>query len=232
MEKERPGGGRRGRTSAQGREFLKTSRPTTATGRRVTMAEIARRVGVSQATVSLVLGRAPGARISQATQDRVVAAARELGYRRLPVPHGACRVVALMIDDLTTSQHVGPLIEGARDEAAAHGCLLLVIPTNGSPDGEAAAWEVLSERPTLGVIYATLLTRTVTPPAFLRGLPTVLLNCHAPGDPHPTVVPGDVAGGFAATSHLLKPGTGGSAWSTARTAWKPRATGSRATARR
>lgn len=138
---------------------------------RVTMSEIARRVGVSQATVSLVLNHAPGTRISQARRDRVFAMAREMGYRRLLPARDSSLVVALMINDLTTSQHVGPLIEGARDEAAANGCLLLVIPTNGSPECEAAAWELLAGRALIGVIYATLLTQTVTPPAFLRDVP-------------------------------------------------------------
>lgn len=195
-----------GRTRLEGSDALKTSRAMAEGGRRVTMAEIARSLGVSQATVSLVLSRAPGTRISQVTRDKVIAAAREMGYRRLLPAQESNLVVALIINDLTTSQHLAPLIEGARDEAAANGCLLLVIPTNGSRDCEAAALEFLAGGALLGVIYATLLTQSVTLPDFLRGLPTVLLNCHAAGEPCPTVVPGDVAGGFAATSHLLEAG--------------------------
>lgn len=49
----------------------------------VKMTDIAARAGVSQATVSLVLNnRTDGVRISDATRQRVIAAARELGYQR------------------------------------------------------------------------------------------------------------------------------------------------------
>ncbi|MCC6353724.1 MAG: LacI family DNA-binding transcriptional regulator [Verrucomicrobiae bacterium] len=49
----------------------------------VKMTDIAAKAGVSQATVSLVLNnRTDGVRISEATRQRVIAAARDLGYQR------------------------------------------------------------------------------------------------------------------------------------------------------
>ena len=49
----------------------------------VTMSEVAAKAGVSQATVSFVLGgRADGFKISQRTRERVLGAAHELGYQR------------------------------------------------------------------------------------------------------------------------------------------------------
>lgn len=170
------------------------------------MADIASRLGVSQATVSLVLNQAPGTRISQATRDRVMHLAREIGYRKAHPAGESGRVIGLMINDLTTSQHFLPLIEGAREEAAASDCLVAVIATQGVPECEAEALSFLTARPLVGVIYATLLTQAVTPPQRLRGMPAVLLNCHAAGENFPTVVPGDVAGAFAATSHLIEAG--------------------------
>ncbi len=47
--------------------------------RRVTLAEVAEAAGVSRALVSIVMREAPGA--SEATRERVLATARELGYR-------------------------------------------------------------------------------------------------------------------------------------------------------
>ncbi|TIT86664.1 MAG: LacI family DNA-binding transcriptional regulator, partial [Mesorhizobium sp.] len=44
------------------------------------MTDIARTAGCSQATVSFVLNNSPGIRLSQQTRDRVIEAARSLGY--------------------------------------------------------------------------------------------------------------------------------------------------------
>ncbi len=53
----------------------------TAPPRPPTATDVARRAGVSQPTVSLVLGGNPQARVSAATRERVLRAADELGYR-------------------------------------------------------------------------------------------------------------------------------------------------------
>jgi AraC-like DNA-binding protein len=50
-------------------------------GRRPTMTDVARLAGVSQSSVSLVLNNMTGARISDLTRERVIAAARAVGYR-------------------------------------------------------------------------------------------------------------------------------------------------------
>lgn len=57
-------------------------------GRRPTMADVAKRVGVSRALVSLVFRNQPGA--GEETRRRVLEAADELGYR----PDSAARLLA------------------------------------------------------------------------------------------------------------------------------------------
>lgn len=171
-----------------------------------TMSDIARAVGVSQATVSLVLNNAPGTRISLVTRERVLKVASGLGYEKLPHPHEPGPVIGLLINELTTSQHAASLLEGVRDEASAHDCLVIVIATQGILEVEAEAINYLTARPLLGVIYATLLTQAVDPPDRLRDIPTVLLNCHSLKKAYPSVVPSDVVGGFTATSALLAAG--------------------------
>src|SRR5438067_2210520 len=68
--------------------------------RRPTMRDVAARVGVSQALVSLVFRNAPGA--SEETRERVFQAAAELGYR----PDAAAQVLRR-----TRSRHLGVLVE-------------------------------------------------------------------------------------------------------------------------
>src|SRR5262245_34099767 len=48
--------------------------------KRVTMTDIARAAGCSQATVSFVLNKTPGIKLAAETRERVIEAARTLGY--------------------------------------------------------------------------------------------------------------------------------------------------------
>lgn len=173
---------------------------------RITMADIGKQACVSKATVSLVLNDAPGTRISAITREKVLKVARELGYKQPPHSENSQDVIGLLINYLTTTPHAASLLEGARDEAALSDCQLTVIVTQGDPKLEDAALNYLMSRPLKGIIYATLLTQTANPPDRLRDVPTVLLNCHHTKPYYPSVVPADVAGGFAATSILLDAG--------------------------
>lgn len=171
-----------------------------------TMSDIARAIGVSQATVSLVLNEAPGTRISPLMRRRVLAVAEEFGYRKASQASQPAQVIGLLLNELTTSQHAASLLEGVRDEAAARDCVVAVIPTQGTHQTELEALDYLAKRPLVGVIYATLLTQTVKPPDRLTDIPTVLLNCHSIQSRFPSVVPGDVVGGFTATALMLEAG--------------------------
>jgi LacI family transcriptional regulator len=176
--------------------------------KRATMNDIAVQAGVSQATVSLVLNEVPNSRVSKETRDRVLTIADSMGYaRRAGVnPAADVRLIGLMIDDVTATPFAAPLIEGARHQAAAAGCVVATFVTGGNPATEEAAMQVLQASRLVGVLYASLVTRLVTPPDRLHQLPTVLLNCHDKSHAFPTVTPGDVTGAMAATSVLIRAG--------------------------
>ena len=176
--------------------------------KRATMNDIALAAGVSQATVSLVLNEVPNARVSVATRARVSALADALGYGRKGVFGRALetRVIGMLIDDVTGTPFAAPLIEGARVAAAAQGCVVAVFCTGSDPAIEQAALQVLDATGLVGVLYATLVTRAVVPPARLTGVPVVLLNCHDKARQFPSVTPGDVTAGFAATEVLIAAG--------------------------
>ncbi len=177
--------------------------------KRATMIDIGARAGVSQATVSLVLNQVPDARVSAATRERVFAAADELGYRkgpRHPVPADRTKVIGLLLDEVTTTPFAMPFIEGSRDEAALQDVVIATFCTRSDPALEAAALDMLKAQNAIGVIYASLVTRVVTLPEAVRPLPVVLLNCYERKNRYPAVIPGDVAGGHAATDALLRAG--------------------------
>jgi LacI family transcriptional regulator len=162
--------------------------------------------GVSQATVSLVLNNAPGTRISEATRAAVIAKAREIGYRRGARVVGRRPLIAMLIDDVTCSPHVAGLIEGVSEAANELGFLVTVIPTAGDEAVEQAALDHMTATGVRGVVYARLVTQEVEPPEALLRWPVVFLNCHARGNPCPSVVPGDLAAGLTATLALLDAG--------------------------
>lgn len=175
---------------------------------RPTMTDVARIAGVSQSSVSLVLNQMTGARISAETQQRVFDAARQVGYelpaiRRDTLNGAERRTIAYLVDEISTSPHPVVNLDGARDFAFEQDCLVAAHVTRSNPELEEATIAAIKrDRSVIGVIYSTIFTRKVELPPSLEGIPTVLLNCHAEPRRHISIVPGEVAGGFAATAHL------------------------------
>ncbi len=176
------------------------------------MTDIAKLAGVSQSTVSLVINQMSGAKVSAETRKRVLRIAREIGYPVERHGHGSDspqqrNLIVYLTDELSTSPHAMQTIDGARDAAWEHDCLLSVFATRSDPEYESAVLgRMLANPALLGVVYATIFTRAVTVPALLAPIPTVLLNCHTKDRLYSSVVPSEVLGGFAATTHLLDAG--------------------------
>jgi LacI family transcriptional regulator len=163
--------------------------------------------------VSLVINHMSGARVSKVTRDAVLRAARDIGYPlQRHTHHAAARnLIVYLVDELTTSPHAMQTIDGAKDCAWEHDCIVAVFATRGDPALEAAVLERMLGNPALlGVIYTTIFTRAVTVPAALADVPTVLLNCHErdhrKGAKRASVVPGELLGGFGVTMHLIERG--------------------------
>lgn len=124
------------------------------TPRRVTLNDVAAASGVSRATAGFVLSNDKNQTISGATRERVLTAARELGY----VPNGVARalregssrVVVLEIDWAYDGNYARSYIRGLDAELTAHDHTLLV---RHGPS---------SERSTEQVLHA------ITPRAILR----------------------------------------------------------------
>lgn len=126
----------------------------TTAGRRVTRADIAREVGVSRATVGFVLNATPGQTISEATQQRVLAAAERMGYR----PHlaaqalasGRNHIVLLVLPDWPLEYSMRRHIDeasGALDEAGYS-----LVTTTPHANGRARPlWETLQPDVVMGM---------------------------------------------------------------------------------
>ena len=110
------------------------------TRRRVTLADVAKYADVSRALVSIVMRDAPGA--SAATRERVLAAARELGYRpdvrARSLAGQKSRLIGVMFGvGIGTFQF--DLLEGLYAAAETHGhSLMLTAVTRGRDEHRAA----------------------------------------------------------------------------------------------
>ena len=179
---------------------------------RPTMTDVARIAGVSQSSVSLVLNRMTGSRISAETQQRVLDAARQIGYELPAIRRDASlatdrNTIAYLVDEISTSPHPVINLDGARDFAFSQDFLVAAHVTRSNPELEAATIAAIRrDKSVVGVIYSTIFTRRVTLPKGLDDIPTVLLNCYSEPRRHVAILPGEVAGGFAATAHLTELG--------------------------
>jgi LacI family transcriptional regulator len=189
---------------------------------RVTMTDIARAAGCSQATVSFVLNNSPGIKLSKQTRERVIEAARALGYSapafsalQTPVAafdgpdfDGLDGVIGFAVDQLATSPEAVVAIEGARQASWNAGNVLLVAQTMGDAVMEPRAIQALTRRGISALIYMTIFTREITAPDFLYSLdiPVILLNCYTADYAFPAVVPSEIAGGQNSTRHLISHG--------------------------
>lgn len=150
---------------------------------RSTIYEVARRSGVSTATVSRVMGN--GAGFSAATRDRVLAAAAELGWLPSASARGLARrragIVGVLFPDFAgageaeqeSPLYVDQVIRGAEAAATAAGDAVLIAATRGS-SGRELAFSIASKVDGLVVVARSLPEADVA--ALARRLPVVVLS--------------------------------------------------------
>jgi len=174
---------------------------TTTPPRPITTHDVARRAGVSQATVSMVMGNNPRARVAQATRERVLRAAEELGYRPNLMARGLVRgrsyAVGVVVPDLSNPFFLD-VVTGAQRVGAETGYAVLAADTRDTP--AARQVEHLRSRQVDGVILDGLGASTI-PPDSLSGAAVVLVD--EPADRWPGVASDALSAGRLAAEHLL-----------------------------
>jgi LacI family transcriptional regulator len=172
---------------------------------RPTSKDVAQEAGVSQSTVSLVLGGKWSGRVSPATARSVRSAAARLGYRPNQAARnlrlGTSRTVLLMVPTLT-APFFGPVYTGAARVAARHGFGVVVSTwpddAAGPADGPFAAPDEAID----GVLASSMAAEA---PGGFGETPVVMLDsgpAGRPGAPVPTVDFGVADGMRAIAAHL------------------------------
>ncbi len=188
------------------REMMKP-RPRSVTKRAPTSADVARLAGVSQTTVSQVLnGKAGVTRISPDTRDKVIEAARQLGY----TPNHAARslrerrtkLIALILPTID-NPYFSDVVNAAQEAARESGYAVAVIPIRAGEEFRVSS--LLQGAACDGIIVAGH-DNCSSPELNLlraRGLAVAVLQEESP-DPAISSISVDLAeGGYLATRHLV-----------------------------
>lgn len=179
--------------------------------RKPTLSDVAMLAGVSPTTASYILnGRAREMRISEDAQERVTQAAALLAYR----PNRSARTLrtsrtstfGLISDHVASGQFASQMLTGASTAARESNHLLVIGETEGDPDLETHLIEEMLDREVDGLVYATLVARSIALPQSILGHNVVLLNCFDPLNRVPAVLPDEVAGGRSAASAIAAAG--------------------------
>jgi len=173
-----------------------------------TITDVARRANVSTATVSRVLSGGGGAR--DETRDRVLSAARDLGYRPSGVARSlrqrATRTLGLIVTDIE-NPFFPELVRNVEDAAREHGYAMLLCNASEDAEREAGYLELLVDRWVDGVVIAASSLGVRHREWLLAAdLPIVLVNSVDGQIDLPTIASDSVMGGRIATEHLLELG--------------------------
>jgi LacI family transcriptional regulator len=170
-----------------------------------TITDVARRANVSTATVSRVLSGGGAAR--DETRERVLAAARELGYRPSGVARSlrqrATRTLGLIVTDIE-NPFFPELVRTVEDAAREQGYAILLCNASDDPEREAGYLDLLVDRWVDGVVIAASNLGVRHREWLLAApLPIVLVNSVDRAIDLPTIASDSVLGGRLAAEHLV-----------------------------
>lgn len=121
----------------------------------VLMKDIAEAVGVSNATVSLVLGGKSGSRVSESVKNRVLQTAKEMGYHSNDLARslrtGRTNLISVIVTDIS-NDFFGKMSFYIQEEAKKYGYLVITANTNESDSELESIIHVLISKKVDGVI--------------------------------------------------------------------------------
>ncbi len=176
--------------------------------KRVTLAQIAQRTGLSVTTVSFALNDRPNTRISPDTTRLIKEAAAEMGYTPDPVARGLrtgkTETIGFISDEVTITRYTSAMIRGVLDAGDERDHLVLMAECGDHPDRLQKALTTMRSRRIDGLLIAPMRARRIDLPPIPKSLPTLVVNGHA--HTHPSVLPDEYTAGSTAIEHLLANG--------------------------
>lgn len=172
----------------------------------VTIYDVARRAGVSPATVSRVFN---DIKVSPARAEAVRKAAAELAFvpnrnaRRLRT--SSSEIIAMLIPDIE-NPFFTVMTRAVEDVARASGYSVMLCNTDEDPEREQEYLRVVVSDPVAGIIVAPSTRDTDLSVALDRGVPVVSIDRRSPNFPVDAVVADNLAGAREASRRLADSG--------------------------
>lgn len=168
-----------------------------------TSVDVARRAEVSQSAVSLVFGGKAAGRVGKRTQEAILQAARELGYRpnsaARTLRSGRSRLVALAIPDVS-NPYFATVLQGAEQAARTHGYSVLLAQVQDEHDWRYMILDALTSRAVDGFLLCEVQFPTTSEYMALRGK---AVTVNGGSQVFPSLQLDITAGMHAAMTHLL-----------------------------
>lgn len=173
-----------------------------------TIQDIAKRAGVSPATVSRVMNDYE--HVSDKKRQQVQRAIDELAYRPSQVARTLrtqkTRMIGLLTDEIAHSPYAGEIIKGAEEAAWNNEHVLVIMSGGDNPVRAEAAVNALLDREVEYIIYTAVFHHAITVPHNIYHVPVVMANCYVADRSLPSVVPDEFTGGYEATRVAIDKG--------------------------
>lgn len=173
--------------------------------------ELAQKLNISPATISMVLNHKPG--ISAQTRDRVLAAAATYGYdlskytAHTEEPQNICFLIYKKSGKVVSdTPFFSGLTEGISNTCQANGLTLNILYVYGHQPVEPQLKELFQKDYHGVLLLGTEMTREDFHPFLHLPCPIVVLDCYYESLAFDTVLINNVQGSYAATSHLIHKG--------------------------
>jgi LacI family transcriptional regulator len=172
----------------------------------ITLRDVARVAGVHPGTVSRALNPETRGLVNERTAQRVLEAAKELGYRPNPIARGLrtnrSHTIGVLVPDLMNPLFAA-VVRGIEDGLRDGGYTPLIANTDNDAERERVAFEAMRARQVEGFIAATARRdHWLLADEVVSGAKVVLVNRRVDSDALPAVTGDDHQGVRLAVEHL------------------------------
>lgn len=175
--------------------------------------ELAQKLNVSPATISMVLNHKPG--ISEETRNKVLEAAQKFGYDLSKYTAGSnpsdtqniCFIIYKNNGQVVSdTPFFSALTEGISNTCQMNGLQLNIIYIYGNQPILPQLRELFEKDYQGALLLATEMSRKNFEPFLQLPCPLVVIDCYYEDIPFDTILINNVQGSYAATSHLIHKG--------------------------